>query len=340
MRHLIKWLLAVAIVQAGLLLLLAWILPGFHIGSLPAAVVAALIFAVANVVVWPLIYDVAARFNALLFPLLCFALEGGGVLLLSRLVPDFGGGGMDVDGLGAGIAIAVGLTLGNTVVGALFSLQDDDAYDRFVTRRLRRHFGDTPRSDVPGILFLEIDGLAEPILRRAIAAGSMPTLGRWLDSGSHTLTGWEPDLSSQTSASQAGILLGDNAGIPAFRWYDKPSQKLMVSSHMSTARELEQRLTNGQGLLIAHGGSRWNVFSGDAPDCLCTYSTFGDRSRTVSGSYLAYFSDPFTLPRTVALFACDVVRERYQAWQQRRQDVRPRIAAPGSTRSSGRRPRR
>src|SRR5438309_1172893 len=55
----------------------------------------------------------------------------------------------------------------------------------------------------PGLLMLEIDGLAEPVLRQALDRGYMPTLRRWLDSGSHVITPWECDLSSQTSASQA-----------------------------------------------------------------------------------------------------------------------------------------
>lgn len=152
----------------------------------------------------------------------------------------------------------------------------------------------------------------------------MPTLGRWLAAGSHRLTPWEPDLSSQTSASQAGILLGDNAGIPAFRWYDKATRRLMVSSSMATARELEQRLSRGEGLL-RDGGSRWNVFSGDAPDSVCTYSTFGDRARARSGSYLADFANPYTLPRSLGLFFGDVVRERWQAWRQARRGEHPRI---------------
>ncbi|NOR90896.1 MAG: hypothetical protein GQ524_11665 [Anaerolineales bacterium] len=54
---------------------------------------------------------------------------------------------------------------------------------------------------MPGVLFLEIDGLARPILEKALAEGHMPTLHRWLESGSHTLSSWETDTSSQTSAS-------------------------------------------------------------------------------------------------------------------------------------------
>src|SRR5262249_748305 len=143
--------------------------------------------------------------------------------------------------------------------------------------------------------------------------------------GTHKLHPWEPDLSSQTSASQAGILLGDNTGIPAFRWYDKGAGKLMVSSKMDTARELEHRLSTGDGLLAPDGASRWNVFTGDAPDCLCTYSAIGDRTRRKSRSYVAYYSNPYSFSRTLALYAGDVVRERYQAWRQVRRDERPRI---------------
>ena len=48
-------------------------------------------------------------------------------------------------------------------------------------------------------------------------------MARWLADGTHRLREWETDLSSQTGASQAGILLGDNDDIPAFRWVDKAS---------------------------------------------------------------------------------------------------------------------
>ena len=114
-----------------------------------------------------------------------------------------------------------------------------------MTRPLKRKYSGVSPIPEPGFLFLEIDGLAEPIVRRAMATGYMPTLSSWLARGSHQLTSWEPDLSSQTSASQAGILLGDNTDIPAFRWWDKGTNQLMVSSSMATARALERRLSRG-----------------------------------------------------------------------------------------------
>lgn len=51
----------------------------------------------------------------------------------------------------------------------------------------------------------------------------------------------------------------------------------------------------------------------------------GRQERTTSRSYVAYFSNPFTFARTLALFSGDVIRERYQAWRQVRRDERPRI---------------
>ena len=55
-------------------------------------------------------------------------------------------------------------------------------------------------------------------------------MARWLEDGTHRLAEWEPDLSSQTGASQAGILLGSNEDIVAFRWVEKERQALVACS--------------------------------------------------------------------------------------------------------------
>jgi putative membrane protein len=321
MRRFIQWLIGLAVVQTVILLFLAWLLPGFGLGELQRSVPSALIISALLALAWPIIYILAARFHPMLFPILTFALAGFVVYLIGKVDIE----GFRVDSVWTGIAVVLGLSIADVLVGAIFSIDDSMAYEWFVVRPLRRKSASSERSSTPGILFLEIDGLAEPILREAIEHGHMPTLGRWIEDGSHKLIGWEPDLSSQTSASQAGILLGDNTGIPAFRWYDKQAGKLMVSSNMQTAKELERRLSSAGGLLAEGGASRWNVFSGDATDCLCTFSTFNDPQRSVSRGYAAYFSNPFTFSRTLGLLVSDVVRERYQAWRQDRQDVRPRI---------------
>jgi hypothetical protein len=176
-----------------------------------------------------------------------------------------------------------------------------------------------------GVLFLEIDGLAESVLRRALARGVMPSLARWLAEGSHRLAGWECDLSSQTSASQAGILLGSNRGVPAFRWYEKATGRVLVSNHPRDAAEIERRLSRGTGLLAPHGASRGNLVSGDAESAVLTLSRL---SREGAVPYRA-FLHPRRLARTLAGMLADVARELRASLLQRLRDERPRVGRGG-----------
>jgi hypothetical protein len=324
----IKRVAGLILLQAVLLTLLAWILPGFWFSDPLMVIPAALAITAAQSLLWPLIYGVASRFGPLFFPLLSFLLTGVLIYLAAQFESVFGIGGVGVTSIWTGLLIALGLSVGNTILAAVFSINDDRTYDRLATAPLRRRYRHVERTDEPGFLFLEIDGLSEPVLLKAMAAGYMPTLKRWIDEGSHRLMQWDPDLSSQTSASQAGILLGSNEGIPAFRWWDKPRQQLMVSSKMNTAHELELQLSTGNGLLANGGAARWNAFSGNAADSIGVFSVFGDASRGSDNTVLGFLFSPYLLSRILTLYVVDVFREWWQSWQQRRQNVRPRIDRP------------
>ena len=138
---------------------------------------------------------------------------GGAAILLNallvtvviELIP-----GAEISGLAEGVVVTIGLTVLTALFGALLAIGDDEAWQRNVVgRSLRRSAGRTS-SDVPGMLLLEIDGLAHEVAVRALRDGTMPNLARWVASGSHRLERWETDLSSQTGACQAGILHGNN----------------------------------------------------------------------------------------------------------------------------------
>jgi uncharacterized membrane protein YvlD (DUF360 family) len=321
----VKWVVSASIIDGLLLMILSWIVPGFDLSGFGAAILMAVIGVAAGSVIWPIVYWLSTRFHPILFPILVFLLTGVSILVIVELMDWIDAGLVHVDGVWTAILVAMGLTAANTVLAALFSIDDQRTYDRFVTSRIRKMAGSVPSTDVPGVVFIEIDGLSETVLQSAISGGYMPTAERWIASGEYQLRTWEPDLSSQTSASQAGILLGSNEGIPAFRWWDKPSGTLMVSSKMATARALEQQLSSGDGLLAGGGASRWNVFSGDASDCLGTYSQIGRGTTGGQRSYFAYLSSPYSLARTTSLFVTDVVREWIEAARQRTANVQPRI---------------
>ncbi len=110
-----------------------------------------------------------------------------------------------------------------------------------VIQRIARRSGEKVETDAPGIVYLEIDGLATPVLQRAMRDGNAPTMARWLAEDTHRLLEWETDLSSQTGASQAGILLGSNEDIPAFRWVEKERGMVMTCSAPADCAEIERR---------------------------------------------------------------------------------------------------
>jgi hypothetical protein len=137
------------------------------------------------------------------------------------------------------------------------------------------------------------------------------------------LVGWETDMSSQTSASQAGILHGNNFNIPAFRWYDRAAKEIVSSSNPRILPKLEQAMSDGNGLLVDDGASRGNLFSGDAPNVMNTASTVLDRSRFHTTDFYAFFLRPYNLIRTLLLTFWDAILDMWQFRQARRNNVYP-----------------
>ena len=209
-------------------------------------------------VLWSfVIVAVIAALNAFLAPLVAalrlpfsVALDFVFSLVLSALLLQFAAsalpGVIRIDTLGWAFAAALVISAVHTVIAVVLGINDDDGWALRTTSRIARRSGDVTRSDAPGLILLEIDGLAYPILQRAMRDGSAPHMAAWLQEGSHVLTEWETDLSSQTGASQAGILLGSNHDIPAFRWATcSPAGPIAASSPSaaSTPRRRPTRAT-------------------------------------------------------------------------------------------------
>jgi hypothetical protein len=153
--------------------------------------------------------------------------------------------------------------------------------------------------------------------------GSAPELARWLAEDGYALTEWETDLSSQTGASQAGILLGSNDDIPAFRWVEKESGRQMTCSKPADCAEIERRRSTGIGLLARGGASRGNLLSGEAEQVILTVSRIEADKRSNPG-YRTFFANGFNVTRLLVLFAWEVLLEWGAALRAKRRDVRPR----------------
>ena len=220
-----------------------------------------------------------------------------------------------------------------TIVTWLATAGDNAAFLAHLVQRS----GHTPAagagvSSAPGVVFLQIDGLPAPLLRWGVRSGDLPTLSRWIRSGTHRLTDWHAQLPATTPASQAGLLHGRSDQVPAFRWYEKETGKLLVANRPKDAAVIQARLSDGRGLLADGGVSISNIFSGDAPTSLLTMSGLVNRvgRRGPSRSFATFFVNPYGLTRSAVLTAAEMVKEVHQARLQRVRGVDPRIRRNGS----------
>ena len=144
--------------------------------------------------------------------------------------------------------------------------------ETFVASLLRIRPTQVPDADVDGVLFLQLDGVSFPVMHWALNSGTMPTLRRWVDGGSHALHEWIVQMPCTTPASQQAILQGTAAGVPAFRWYDRELGRVLVANRPDDAAIIESRASTGHGLLADDGVSISNLFTGDAPKASMTMS--------------------------------------------------------------------
>ncbi|HEU5106366.1 MAG TPA: phage holin family protein [Solirubrobacterales bacterium] len=310
----------VLLLDAVILLLLSEVLEGFVLDGAATALGAAAVIGLLNALVWPLLARLALPLTVMTLGLAALVLNGLLVGFAIDLLP-----GAEVATVWEGVVITVLVAGLTAAIYSLLAIDEDEAWHRNVVRRQARRRKQVVESDVPGVLFLEIDGLAHDVLFRALQDGSAPTLASWVRGGSHRLRCWETDWSSQTGACQAGLLHGSNEDMPAFRWWEKERGAAIVTNHPRDAEEIERRHSDGRGLLHADGASRANILSGDAPHSMLTMSTALRRRRPIGKDYAAYFARPYAAARTLALVIADVVRERRAARSQVRDDVRPRM---------------
>ena len=314
LRLLVAWL-----ASALALLVAAWIVPGASVNDFWGALLAAAVIAVLNAVLPPLVAALRLPLMLLVGLVLVLVLDAL-MLLAADAITD---GDLSVDSFWSALGVAFLAAAVGVVLDVILGTNDDDAYTFRVIQRIARRSGERTVTDAPGVVFLEIDGLALPVLRRAMRDGNTPTMARWLADGSHRLAEWETDLSSQTGASQAGILLGSNDDIPAFRWVEKETAKLVACSGPPDCAEIERRRSSGRGLLADGGASRGNLLSGEAEHVILTVSRM-DAEKHANPGYRAFFANGFNVLRVLVLFSFEVFVEWTAAGRAKRRDVRPR----------------
>ncbi len=318
---LLKRLVITLAVSTVALYLTAGLLPGIRIGRLFDAAVAVALMALFNALIRPVLLAFVAPRSLVLTGIMVIVLQVVTFLVIAPLAH-----GVYVDGI---ISALIGSFIYAAIDTALTSIlgvdRDGSYFGLLISSLLAKQTKE--KSDAPGLVVIQIDGLAHPILASRIRAGSVNTMGAWIRAGTHKLSRWEAILPSMTSASQAGILHGNNDGIPAFRWYERDRAKLMVSSNPADAAEIVQRLSNGEGLLSNKGVSICNLMTGDATRAYVTTGALKDQSQGLGDSkaFLSFFFSPSGYLRSFTMFLAEFATERIQARRTRRSGIQPQM---------------
>ena len=288
--------------------------------SLWAYPAVALVSGIFGLLLRPVLVAVAARVGWIMVVLAGFLGQALIIYLAIRVTPD-----IEATFWAAFVAAWIVAIVG-TLAAWVASIGADDAFTGALSRR-RISAPAITDPEVDGVLFVQADGVPYPVLQWAIAAGGVPQIRRWVTSGRYVLREWVPQLPCTTPASQLGILHGTVDRVPAFRWYDRELGRLLVANRPADAAVIEERASNGRGLLADGGVSVSNLFTGDAPRAMLTMSRVKvKRGSEEARRTLAWFlTSPPGFARGLVRSVGEVVKERWQASRQKRRHLVPRV---------------
>lgn len=321
MRLVLATLLVLGI-EALALIVFGWVIPGLTIPGIESAFIWVLLFTGFNLLLRPLLIFITIPFTVLSFGLFSLVINFFSILVSAQLLPGF-----EVDGWGAALLVTLGMTLIQVVTPGFISPDTSGAIYYWMARRASRKYRKDGKN-APGLYMLEIDGLSEPMLRHAIELGYVPNIASWVSSGRFRLVEYDCGAPCQTMSCQSGILYGDNWDIPAFRWFEKESNRLLVANHPEDGAEIERRRNQDTALLAPHGTGVSNLVSGGAERNIMV----GSKLRVLAGSltwrannYFVFFLNPYNFPRTLVLVIRELIVELWERNLQRIRNVQPRV---------------
>jgi uncharacterized membrane protein YvlD (DUF360 family) len=326
-RQLIRFLV-VWFVDTLSLLITTWVISGITITSVEGlsapvvATAAALLLGIVNLLIRPLLLLLAMPLGWIVIFLVGFIINGVTLMITASLLPGF-----EVSGLWPAFLGGLFLSLVNTVLTTLLNIDNDESfYANLVKRQAKKQGVAQEGENTRGLVMLEIDGLSYHHIKKAVEDGYMPNIKKLMDKKGYQISRVDCGLPATTPACQAGILQGNNTDIPAFRWLDKNTNRMLAGGQ--AAAEIEPILSNGKGLLEG-GSSISNMFSGDATKSILTFSkiraeTKEDKQKRAQDMYLL-MRNPYFFMRVLVLFFVDMGQELWQGWQQRRKNVQPRL---------------
>ena len=165
-RLLASWLLSFLA-----LLLTADLLPGFSYTSWGPLLVAAAVTGLVGMIVRPVLVELSAVIGWIAVALATLFGQALVVQIALSLVP-----GVSFDSFWTAVAVAWTTAVIGTLLAWIFSAGTDESFVASLCRIKPGAIGDP---DVDGVVFLQLDGVAFPVIHWALTSGTMPTTTDW-----------------------------------------------------------------------------------------------------------------------------------------------------------------
>lgn len=128
----------------------------------------------------------------------------------------------------------------------------------------------------PGLIMIQIDGLSQPQLERALARKEMPFLRRLLRREHYRVHAHYSGLPSTTPAIQAELFYGVKGAVPAFSFRDHASRRIVRMYDPEVAERVEAMHAGQGNEALLEGGSAYSdVFTGGAAESHFCPSSMG-----------------------------------------------------------------
>jgi endonuclease/exonuclease/phosphatase family metal-dependent hydrolase/glycosyltransferase involved in cell wall biosynthesis len=165
-------------------------------------------------------------------------------------------------------------------------------------------------ADEPGLILVQIDGLARPELERAITDGRMPFLSRLIKREHYTIETMYSGLPSTTPAVLGELFYGVRQAVPAFGFRDHRSGEVVQMFQPLTAATIQDELSQKGAALLEGGSVYCDIYSGGAANssfCPATTGWHYIEDVTVWRRAILFFLNIMSLARIGALALVELV---------------------------------
>ena len=152
---------------------------GVQVHQFDDIILLVLFISLVNSILWPILTRIAMPFLVFTF--------GFGTLILNGCLLNFFAPLFEIEIQGLAIILApIAMAAVTTILSAIITIDDDSSYYRVVLKDAEKK-RKTEIKGYPGVIIVEIDGLAHEVLCEAVEKGHMPTVKEMIDSGDYNL---------------------------------------------------------------------------------------------------------------------------------------------------------